>query len=285
MLTRILVIDHDAETRRWLEHILSEAGFGVLCTENIDEATAVLAQQQFGLLLLEQAPESESGLRWLKELRARNDDTAHMPVIMVASKLEHADEVEIITAFEAGADEFLRKPLRAPELLARIHSIGHMRKAQKEAAQKQKDAEILLELTQRLSSSRSLRDNLQLVVSRVAEATKADRVSIVAAPDSESSNDAFVVASSGTASIRNLPLDLRNYPEIHHVLKTNTIITIDDPLEHELFESCREKMRDTQVTSITVLPIAWKERPLAALILRSTSEPICFDERVNFVKP
>ncbi|MCB9667222.1 MAG: PAS domain S-box protein [Myxococcales bacterium] len=134
----------------------------------------------------------------------------------------------------------------------------------------------ILELTHKLSSSDALRETLSELVRRIAITVGVNRVSIVVAPQSRT--EGFVVASSMDTAITNLPLDLNKYPEILHVLKHNEVIAIGDPLSHPLFIKNREALKGSGVDAIWALPIAWKEHPFGALVLRSVGQKRVLDE-------
>jgi two-component system phosphate regulon response regulator PhoB len=71
------------------------------------------------MVLLEWVLPGQSGLSLLRRLRAR-PRTADLPLIMVARR---AAEQDMVLALEAGADDYLAKPLRCRETLARIHAV------------------------------------------------------------------------------------------------------------------------------------------------------------------
>jgi DNA-binding response OmpR family regulator len=86
-------------------------------------------------------------------------------------------------AFELGADDLLRKPLRPSELLARIRTHMRSREYLEELARKEHDAHVMLEVTQALASTLDFRDILYTVVRRIADVVRVERVSIVLAPE------------------------------------------------------------------------------------------------------
>ena len=111
---------------------------------------------------------------------------------MVLTALE-ADE-EIAKAFEAGADDFVRKPFKPVELVARIRGQLRLRGVVEALAKNEQDGSLVLELTQALASNLDFRGILFTVVQRIAEVAKVDRVSIVLVR--EEGDVGYVVAAS-----------------------------------------------------------------------------------------
>ena len=115
-------------------------------------------------------------------LRAVRDDprTADVPVVVLTA-LDSDDDVA--RAFEMGADDFVRKPFRPVELVARIRGQLRMREYVEALGRKERDAKVVLELTQALSSTLDFRNILFTVVRRIAEVARVDRCSIVLVRD------------------------------------------------------------------------------------------------------
>jgi phosphoserine phosphatase RsbU/P len=115
---RILVADDDAASRKLLIRILSRAGFA--CTEAPDgiEALKLLYADPPSLLLLDFDMPGMDGAEVLKQLRQDgNAAVAQIPAIMLTG---HGGEESEILCLEAGADDFVTKPINDAVLRARI---------------------------------------------------------------------------------------------------------------------------------------------------------------------
>lgn len=112
----ILVVDDDDRLRKLLKRFLSEKGFLVSAADGAESARRFLDQYRFDLLIVDVMMPQESGIEFLKKLRAEND----VPAIILTAMGETADR---ISGLEAGADDYLPKPFEPQELVLRIRSI------------------------------------------------------------------------------------------------------------------------------------------------------------------
>jgi serine phosphatase RsbU (regulator of sigma subunit) len=115
---RILVADDDATSRKLLTRILTRAGFD--CNEAPDgiEALKLLRADPPSLLLLDYDMPGMDGAEVLKQLRRDgNAAVAQIPAIMLTG---HGGEESEVLCLEAGADDFVTKPINDAVLRARI---------------------------------------------------------------------------------------------------------------------------------------------------------------------
>jgi adenylate cyclase len=115
---RILVVDDDAVNARLLEGILAPRGHEVVVARTGEEALELVQREQPDLILLDVVMPGMDGYAVCRALR-ENEQTAVLPVIMVTSSVEQEKK----EAIEAGADDFLPKPVNQDELLARVKSL------------------------------------------------------------------------------------------------------------------------------------------------------------------
>src|SRR3954453_12661320 len=90
------------------------------------------------IVLLDLVMPPPDGYQVLRILRARAE-TRDLPVVVLTA-LDAQDE--IARAFEAGADDFVKKPFRPVELVARLRGQLRLRGAMEELARKEKDAQV-----------------------------------------------------------------------------------------------------------------------------------------------
>jgi class 3 adenylate cyclase/CheY-like chemotaxis protein len=113
---RILVVDDDPTNAKLLCDLLAAEGYAVSAARSGEEA---LAQDPPDLMLLDVVMPGMSGYDVCRAVRA-NSRTAILPVVMVTA-VDPA--VERIRGLDAGADDFLAKPVDPDELLARVRSL------------------------------------------------------------------------------------------------------------------------------------------------------------------
>ena len=111
----ILVIDDEMQIRRLLEITLESNGFKVESAESAREGLRIAANHPPDLVILDLGLPDESGHQVLKKLR----EWYTKPVIILSVQ---SSEEDIVTALDNGANDYLVKPFRTGELLARIRS-------------------------------------------------------------------------------------------------------------------------------------------------------------------
>ncbi len=117
-MKRILIVDDDASNRFLMEQILKRGGFESESLDSGFRAVDTAREIHPDLILLDIMMPDRDGLSVLRELKG-GPETAQIPVIMVTAR----DDSELLaTALEAGAADYVRKPLDSVELLARINS-------------------------------------------------------------------------------------------------------------------------------------------------------------------
>ena len=122
---RVLVVDDQPANVRLLEAILAPRGYDVRTASSGEEALAALDADDMDLVLLDIVMPGKDGYEVCREIRER-PGTAYLPVVMVTAS---GDEQKI-KALEAGADDFLTKPVNKNELLARVASLARIKRYQ-----------------------------------------------------------------------------------------------------------------------------------------------------------
>lgn len=112
----ILVIDDDDRLRELLRRFLSESGFRVTDAANTDQARQLLQGLAFDLLVIDVMMPGQTGLEFLNEIRSNND----VPALFLTALAETENRID---GLEAGADDYIGKPLEPRELILRIKRI------------------------------------------------------------------------------------------------------------------------------------------------------------------
>jgi DNA-binding response OmpR family regulator len=116
------VVDNDDGNRDLVAFALRRAGFEVLEAPNGQAALDVIQTTAVGLIVLHMRMPGMSGTEVVQALRSRSE-TATLPILLMTGS---GDEDSLIRGLAAGADDFLPKPVRLDELIARVNA--HLRR-------------------------------------------------------------------------------------------------------------------------------------------------------------
>lgn len=116
---RILVVDDNQDNVVLMRELLSSRGYEVLTAATAEEAQEVIHRQPPDLILLDVIMPGKSGYELCRELK-EDPLTRLIPVVMITGLTDREDKIRGI---EAGADDFLNKPIFPEELFARVNSL------------------------------------------------------------------------------------------------------------------------------------------------------------------
>ena len=121
----VLVVEDDADNRTLLERMLERDGYRTRAAGDGEAALLAVGEHSPDLILLDVGLPRLDGYEVTRRLRAHLR-TLTVPIILLTGRSGLEDVVE---GLDAGADDFLSKPFRQPELLARIRSALRLRQA------------------------------------------------------------------------------------------------------------------------------------------------------------
>ena len=113
-MSRILIAEDEARIASFLEKGLGANGFATTVATNGRDALRLARRGDFDLLVLDVGLPELDGFEVLRELRR---DGSPLPIVMLTARDDVADTV---AGLEGGADDYVTKPFRFEELLARI---------------------------------------------------------------------------------------------------------------------------------------------------------------------
>ena len=113
------ILEDDVDQSALLEVWLEDAGFETRVFATGPEFLRAVQQQGFDLMLLDWNLPEMSGLEVLKWVR--HNVREHVPVLFLTTR---GEEQHVVAALEAGADDYVSKPARPQELIARIRSLA-----------------------------------------------------------------------------------------------------------------------------------------------------------------
>ena len=128
---RILIVDDEEDICMILSYSLQKAGYEVLVAHSAEEALELfqspdspIASSPISLILLDIMMDGMSGLEMAERLKSENGKVKsenHIPPIIFLTAL--SDEDTVLQGFKLGADDYISKPFRIAEVLARVAAV------------------------------------------------------------------------------------------------------------------------------------------------------------------
>ncbi len=119
MSATILIVEDDPDIREIMEYNLSREGLRITCADDGKVGLRLAREKNPDLLLLDRMLPGMAGEEICRHLRA-DPETKELPIIMITAKGEESDIVDGLTG---GADDYITKPFRPAELVARTHAL------------------------------------------------------------------------------------------------------------------------------------------------------------------
>ena len=206
---RVLVVDDDPDMAGFLVKLLTQQGLQADIASDGHAALAMIAASPPDMVLLDVQMPGPDGFDICRRLKS-SETTALLPVVLVTA-LE--DQDSRVRGIEAGADDFLSKPVRREELIARVKTLRRLHETRKELEGRRLDAEVREKEAIRKTFSRYLSPRL------------AERV--LNTPHGE---DVFRDLSDRTAVVA-LFADLRGFTRLSETVPVSSIV----PMLNEFF--------------------------------------------------
>jgi DNA-binding response OmpR family regulator len=115
-MSKVLVADDDADIRMLVSLRLRSAGYEVVQAENGERALELVESERPALCVLDVTMPKLDGFEVTRRLRA-NAETERLPVILLTARAQSRDLSEGIAA---GATDYMPKPFKADDLIARV---------------------------------------------------------------------------------------------------------------------------------------------------------------------
>lgn len=128
---KILLVEDDMTLTMGIEYSLKNENYEVVCAATLNEGRNKLKEDDINLVLLDVTLPDGSGYDLCREIRQNND----IPIIFLTACDE---EVNIVLGLDMGADDYLTKPVRVRELIARINAVARRRGLEKKEKRKDK---------------------------------------------------------------------------------------------------------------------------------------------------
>jgi DNA-binding response OmpR family regulator len=119
MMNKVLIVEDDQSIANLQKDYLELSGYSVKIVNSGPEGLKALAEEEFGLVILDIMLPDMDGFEVLKTIREQED----IPVLLVSAR---ADEIYKINGLGLGADDYITKPFSSGELIARVNA--HLKK-------------------------------------------------------------------------------------------------------------------------------------------------------------
>jgi two-component system cell cycle response regulator len=265
---KIFVVDDDEALLQTLGWILKDKGYDVVSLPNGDDLLERIEVESPDLMLLDIMMPKIDGLQLLEGLKA-DDRWTDLPILMLSSM---PPEEATVKSLNLGATDYIAKPFRVRELLARIDArlkeARELKRVRDEARSRAEMVDILYEVTDSLKPD----EIYHILTRRVARALQLSKCSMVSAQPG--SDTGVVVAAAENPMLRNLEISLANYPELQAALEGQRMVLVEDVHTDPLYDEVRKTWERDGVgvptRSSIVLPFSLRGEAAGVFFLRTT---------------
>ncbi len=265
---KIFVVDDDEALLQTLGWILKDKGYEVVSLPNGDDLLERIEVESPDLMLLDIMMPKIDGLQLLEGLKS-DDRWTDLPILMLSSM---PPEEATVKSLNLGATDYIAKPFRVRELLARIDArlkeARELRRVRDEARSRSEMVDILYEVTDSLKPD----EIYHILTRRVARALQLSKCSMVSAQPG--SDTGVVVAAAENPMLRNLEISLANYPELQAALEGQRMVLVEDVHTDPLYDEVRKTWERDGVgvptRSSIVLPFSLRGEAAGVFFLRTT---------------
>lgn len=288
--TKVIVVDDDPTLLDTLSWILKDKGYDVVTVPGGEGLLRRLEQEDPDLLLLDIMMPKVDGLQLLEQVK-RDERWRYLPVLMISSM---QPEDGTVKSLGLGASDFIAKPFRVKELLARVEAhvrTGRiLREARDEARRRADEAatraemvDILHEVTDALQPD----EIYHILARRVAKVLNISLCSLILARRGDEKG--IVVVAADKPMLRNLEIRIRNYPEIERALETNRPVLVSDvhtdPLYADVRRDWQQRGVNVPTRSVIAVPFTLGEHQSGVFFLRTVAgEPALSQRDVEFAE-
>jgi DNA-binding response OmpR family regulator len=130
MAKRVLVVDDNVDVIKMVGLMLESVGYEIIAAQSGEQALVKAQTEKPDVVILDIMMPDMDGYEVCRRLRA-NPNTSHLPILMFTAKATPSDK---LAGFQAGADDYLTKPVHPAELIARVEA-ALLRSARRPAEQ------------------------------------------------------------------------------------------------------------------------------------------------------
>ncbi|MFK5969167.1 MAG: phosphate regulon transcriptional regulator PhoB [Candidatus Marithrix sp.] len=119
MMAHILIVEDEPDIRNMIRFALKNEGYTTSTAENSNQAQDILIDKKIDLMIIDWMLPKTSGIKLIRAIR-QQEVNQQTPIIMLTARSEEEDKV---SGLDAGADDYMTKPVSIRELLARIKAL------------------------------------------------------------------------------------------------------------------------------------------------------------------
>lgn len=258
----ILIATANDVVRQGIKEALGK-NYALVYAKHGFEAVRITDSTRPALIIIDIEIPGLSGIDFCRRMKATKH-TKDIPVILLSS---HTDKEDVIFGLQAGADDYLTKPINPVEVLVRVDA--HLNHTKFLDDLEPRDLKLLLELSNSISVLRNPMKILQQVVEKVADIVGVERCSIVSI---NNANEFTVKASNDLDGHEEIKLELDGYPEIRKAYETRSAVVVNDTTIDPLMDPVRSQIKKRGLNSIFVVPIIKKESVIGSLFLGTATK-------------
>lgn len=272
--THILIIDDDSGSRQFFQTVLTSEGYRVSLASDGEEALSYLQLITPDLVLLDLMLPDMDGREVASQIKA-DHSKPFVPVMMITGR---TDLEASVMSLDAGADDFLVKPVEIDELLARVRAMLRLQRTQRSLHNEQQKTELLLHLTRELGASIQLDVLLTRFLDHLADAVGAIRASMILR---EYEGEQAICYSSTRNPSTTFLRDILQSGVAGWVLRENRPLVIVDTREDPRWVG--NASFHYSVRSVAAMPVIREGRTLAVITLVHHTPGYFSDQHVELL--
>lgn len=285
---RVLIADDDSILARRLADYISKRGFITRVVANGKDAKAQIVEWKPRFVLADLMLPEANALELIEFIRAERSLRHHFIHVLVMSG--HTVESNVKQAMQMGAKDYVVKPFTHEDILKRLifhsRSYKQLRDISSKEYTRVDEASLMLHLTdlvlRQALGPQSLEEILYNLTRMVSIKVDGIRCSIIQCLDQKTG---LVVTSNDNRDASGLEIDLYKYPEVLHVMNTQTLIAIENIGDSIELRHVRSVVKDIAFNAMVVCPVTRLGEAFGVLSLRLPPEKQTLsDNEIRFVE-
>jgi signal transduction histidine kinase len=272
----ILVVDDDLPGLRLLSNLLAEHGYEVRSARDGSTALMMVAAEPPDMVLLDILMPGMDGFQICEQLKAK-PASRDIPVLFISAR----DEVKyIIKGFEVGGVDYINKPYKTEEVLARIKTHLIISKLRSSLVERLKELSALHHISRTIATTRELTQALEVICQTITNLFEVRLTFIALQGDGEAELKGLVgyERTGGTISLARAESTLLDFSILPGLLadEKSTVLTCLQCLP--LREPLHKYVWDNNLQSGLIVPLISRGVSLGILILAKDESGSTFDE-------